>query len=68
MNQRWSTASDDESRGPALVNPKKQEKNPNYKDSGRLVVDLCTITERPSFLDYIAGRLAFFIRGRLRRC
>ncbi|CAM9714165.1 unnamed protein product [Ectocarpus sp. 12 AP-2014] len=53
--QRWSTASDDASRGPALVNPKKEAKSASYKDSGRLVVDLCTITERPSFLDYIAG-------------
>lgn len=37
------------------MNPKKEAKSASYKDSGRLVVDLCTITERPSFLDYIAG-------------
>ncbi|CAM9335688.1 unnamed protein product, partial [Hapterophycus canaliculatus] len=53
--QRWSTAGDDESRGPALINPNKRQKHPQYVDSGRLVVDLCTITERPSFLDYIAA-------------
>lgn len=53
-HQRWSTGTGDAARGPTFINPKKQ-KNPNYKDSGRLVVDLCTITERPSFLDYIAG-------------
>jgi len=52
--QRWSTATGDASRGPDLVNPKKQAKS-GYTNSGKLVVDLCTITERPSFLDYIAG-------------
>lgn len=53
--QRWSTATLNDVRGPALINPSKQAKNPAYVDSGKLHVDLCTITERPSFLDYIAG-------------
>lgn len=55
LTQRWSTATLNDVRGPALINPSKQAKNPAYVDSGKLHVDLCTITERPSFLDYIAG-------------
>ncbi|CAN0430832.1 unnamed protein product, partial [Laminaria digitata] len=52
---RWSTATNNDVRGPPLINPSKQAKNPAYVDSGKLHVDLCTIAERPSFLDYIAG-------------
>lgn len=57
-------AEDEKLRGPALINPAKQAKNPDYVDSGKLVVDICTISERPSFLDYIAGQCLVFVLGR----
>lgn len=53
--QRWAAATGDSERGPRLINPKKLQKNPQYDNSGLLIVEHCTITERPSFLDYIAG-------------
>lgn len=53
--QRWAAPTGDSERGPRLVNPKKQQKNPQYDNSGMLIVDQCSIRERPSFLDYIAG-------------
>lgn len=47
-------AAADEPRGPPLINPAKQSKS-HYQNSGTLIVDHCSIAERPSFLDYIAG-------------
>lgn len=54
-NQRWASGSGEETRGPALINPSKVSKNPSYTNSGNMIVDLCSIIERPSFLDFIAG-------------
>lgn len=69
-HQKWSTAADESLRGPALINPSKQAKNASYTDSGKLIIDLCTITERPSFLDFIAGSRSvdLHIHDASRRC
>ncbi|XP_053740835.1 copine-2 isoform X4 [Synchiropus splendidus] len=37
------------------VNPKKQKKKKNYKNSGLIVVRSCKITRNYTFLDYILG-------------
>ncbi|PVD24426.1 hypothetical protein C0Q70_14909 [Pomacea canaliculata] len=40
-----------------VINPKKQAKKKNYKDSGQIQVLRCTIQQHQSFLDYIKGGL-----------
>uniref|UniRef100_A0A6I8N4F5 Copine-2 n=1 Tax=Ornithorhynchus anatinus TaxID=9258 RepID=A0A6I8N4F5_ORNAN len=37
------------------INPKKQKKKKNYKNSGIIIVRSCKITREYSFLDYILG-------------
>ncbi|TFK00113.1 P2X purinoceptor 3 [Platysternon megacephalum] len=37
------------------INPKKQKKKKNYKNSGVIIVKTCKITRDYSFLDYILG-------------
>ncbi|XP_025068481.1 copine-2 isoform X3 [Alligator sinensis] len=37
------------------INPKKQKKKKNYKNSGSIIVKSCRITRDYSFLDYILG-------------
>ncbi|XP_068168382.1 copine-2 isoform X2 [Antennarius striatus] len=37
------------------INPKKQKKKKNYKNSGVIIVKLCKITRDYTFLDYILG-------------
>ncbi|XP_010295020.1 PREDICTED: copine-2-like, partial [Phaethon lepturus] len=37
------------------INPKKQKKKKNYKNSGIIIVKSCKITRDFSFLDYILG-------------
>ncbi|NXD72272.1 CPNE2 protein, partial [Eolophus roseicapillus] len=37
------------------INPKKQKKKKNYKNSGIIIVNSCKITRDFSFLDYILG-------------
>ncbi|XP_018013804.1 copine-8 isoform X2 [Hyalella azteca] len=40
-----------------LINPKKKAKKSSYKNSGKLMVQLCTVHEEPTFLDHIRGGL-----------
>ncbi|XP_071670374.1 copine-2 isoform X3 [Patagioenas fasciata] len=46
------------------INPKKQKKKKNYKNSGIIIVKSCKITRDFSFLDYILGgcQLMFTVR------
>lgn len=45
------------------INPKKQKKKKNYKNSGIIIVKSCKITRDFSFLDYILGGCQLMFTG-----